>query len=200
VEDQGRAEENGGAEVNYQEAHRLIVSEVSQALDLTDAENAERLVDMICEAEKVFVVGVGRVLLMLQAFAKRLNHLGIEANFVGAIDEPAITEKDLLLVGSGSGESIVPVAIAKLAKKYGAKVAHIGSNANSSMKAYEDLFVRIPCRTKLNLEDEIDSRQPMSSLFEQSVLLFLDSEVLLIAERKNIKDLSALWRKHANLE
>lgn len=186
--------------MNYADAHRLILSELTEAMDSVSPEDAESLVEMICEAEKVFVVGVGRVLLMLQAFSKRLNHLGIESNFVGAIDEPAITENDLLLVGSGSGESAVPLAIVKIAKKYRAKIAHVGSNANSSMSEYEDLFVRIPCRTKLNLEDEIDSRQPMSSLFEQSLLLFLDSEALMAAEKKNITDLSALWRKHANLE
>lgn len=186
--------------MNYSSAHKLIISEISLALDSVKEEDAEELADMICGAEKVFVVGVGRVLLMLQAFAKRMNHLGIEANFVGAIDEPAITDKDLLLVGSGSGESAVPLAIVKIAKKYGAKIAHVGSNANSSMKPYEDIFIRIPCRTKLNLEDEIDSRQPMSSLFEQSLLLFLDSEALMISDKKGIKDLSLLWKKHANLE
>lgn len=186
--------------MNYKEAHNLIMLENTMALNMVDYESAESLADMICSAEKVFVVGVGRVLLMLQAFAKRMNHLGIEANFVGAIDEPAITEKDLLLVGSGSGESAVPLAIVKIAKKYGAKIAHVGSNANSSMKQYEDLFVRIPCRTKLNLKDEIDSEQPMSSLFEQSLLLLLDSEALMVADRRNITDLKALWRKHANLE
>jgi 6-phospho-3-hexuloisomerase len=186
--------------MKYEEARGLIISEISQALDQVDPESAECLADMLCDAEKVFVVGVGRVLLMLQAFAKRLNHLGVDANFVGAVDEPAITEKDLLLVGSGSGESAVPLAIVKIAKKYGAKIAHIGSNANSSMKEYEDLFVRIPCRTKLNLKDEINSRQPMSTLFEQSLLLLLDGEALMVADRKNIRDLSALWRRHANLE
>ncbi|MCI1956743.1 MAG: SIS domain-containing protein [Oscillospiraceae bacterium] len=186
--------------MKYEAAHRLIVSEVSRALDLVDPESAESLADAVCSAEKVFVVGVGRVLLMLQAFVKRLNHLGVEANFVGAVDEPAITEKDLLLVGSGSGESAVPLAIAKIAKRYGAKIARIGSNADSSMKQYEDLLVRIPCRTKLNRKDEINSKQPMSSLFEQSLLLLLDSEALMIAERRNIGDMSALWHRHANLE
>ncbi len=155
---------------------------------------------MICDAEKVFVVGVGRVLLMLQALAKRLNHLGIEANFVGAIDEPAITDRDLLLVGSGSGESAVPLAIVKIAKRYNAKIAHIGSNPNSSMSEYEDLFVRVPCRTKLNLPGEIASQQPMSSLFEQSLLLLGDTVAMLVMQEKGLDDLHALWKKHANLE
>ena len=184
----------------YDEARDLILKELAGALGNVEETEVSRLVRMICDAEKVFVVGVGRVLLMLQALAKRLNHLGIEANFVGAIDEPAITDRDLLLVGSGSGESAVPLAIVKIAKRYNAKIAHIGSNPNSSMAEYEDLFVRVPCRTKLNLPGEIASQQPMSSLFEQSLLLLGDTVAMLVMQEKGLDDLHALWKKHANLE
>ena len=186
--------------MNYTNAKNTVLSELDLVFEQIDEQSVLSLVDAICSAEKVFVVGVGRVLLMMQAFVKRLNHLGIEANFVGAIDEPAITEHDLLIVGSGSGESAIPLAIVKIAKKYNASIYHIGSNANSSMTPLEDRFVRIPCRTKLNLEDEIDSKQVMSSLFEQSLLLLADMVAMMIVEKKNITDLHALWKKHANLE
>lgn len=186
--------------MSYSEAKNVIVSELYQSLSKVNDEEINEFVDMICSSEKVFVVGVGRVLLMLQAFVKRLNHLGIEANFVGAIDEPAITDKDLLIVGSGSGESIIPLEIVKLSKKFKANVVHIGSNAHSSMSEYEDLFIRIPCRTKLNHDDEIISKQPMSSLFEQSLLILTDAVSMMIIEKKDIKDIRTLWKKHANLE
>lgn len=186
--------------MNFDKAKTTVLSELNTVFEAVDEDSVIQLTEAICNAEKVLVVGVGRVLLMMQAFVKRLNHLGIEANFVGAIDEPAITENDLLIVGSGSGESAVPLAIVKIAKKYHAQIIHIGSNANSSMTPYEDAFVRIPCRTKLNLEDEIDSHQVMSSLFEQSLLLLADMVAMMIVEKKNITDLHALWKKHANLE
>jgi len=189
-----------GWNVDFNYAKRTVLSELNLVFDNVNEEEVIALAKKICSAEKVFVVGVGRVLLMMQAFVKRLNHLGIEANFVGAIDEPAITDKDILVVGSGSGESVVPLSIVKIAKKYNATIAHIGSNQNSSMTPYEDMFVRIPCRTKLNLEDEIESNQIMSSLFEQSLLLIADMIAMLIVEEKGIDDLSALWKKHANLE
>ena len=88
----------------------------------------------------------------------------------------------------------------KIAKRYNAKIAHIGSNPNSSMAEYEDLFVRVPCRTKLNLPGEIASQQPMSSLFEQSLLLLGDTVAMLVMQEKGLDDLHALWKKHANLE
>lgn len=186
--------------MKFSKTKDVILSELNVVFDHIDEQSVLSLVEGICSAERVFVVGVGRVLLMMQALVKRLNHIGIEATVVGAIDEPAITNKDVLLVGSGSGESVVPLAIVKIAKSYDAKIIHIGSNSNSSMSMYEDLFVRIPCRTKLDLEDEIDSKQIMSSLFEQSLLLLSDMVAMMIVEKKSITDLHALWKKHANLE
>lgn len=186
--------------MNYVEAKNTVLQELQTVFGNVKEEEVYALAEAICKAETVFVVGVGRVLLMMQAFVKRLNHLGIEATFVGAVDEPAITEHDLLIAGSGSGESAIPLAIVKIAHTYHAKIAHIGSNASSSMAPYEDFFIRIPCSTKLRLQDEIPSRQVMSSLFEQSLLLLADMVALLIVDRKQITDLHALWKKHANLE
>ena len=119
--------------------------------------------------------------------------------YVGAINEPAIGKEDLLVVGSGSGETAIPVSITQIAKKTGARVIHIGSNKNSTISALADMVVRIPCRTKLVLPDEINSSQPMSSLFEQSLFLFLDIISLMIIEKKKI-NLNDLWYTHANLE
>ncbi len=122
------------------------------------------------------------MLLSLKSIAKRLAHLGIDTVIVGEITEPAITENDLLIVGSGSGESAFPLAIAKKAKSFDATVAHIGSNPNSSMQDITDYFIRIPVQTKLNLPNEIASVQPMTSLFEQSLLLLGDTIALILIE------------------
>ena len=76
---------------------------------------------------------------------------------------------------------------------------HIGSNPNSEMKDIAEFMVRIPVRTKNYLEDEIDSAQPMTSLFEQSLLLFGDVVAKMIIDERQI-DMKSLWRYHANLE
>lgn len=183
----------------YYTAELDITDEIKKTMEAVDPQQVKALIDEIEQAEKVFFVGVGRVLLSLQAIAKRLAHLGIRTVIVGEITEPAIGENDLLIVGSGSGESAFPLAIAKKAKQFGATVAHIGSNPNSSMKEYTDVFVRIPVQTKLNLENEVPSIQPMTSLFEQCLLLLGDSIALMLIRDKNI-DMKNLWRFHANLE
>lgn len=183
----------------YEKMAELVAEECQKALRAVDADTVVTYLNTILEAEKVFFVGVGRVLLSLQAIAKRYAHLGIRTVVVGEITEPAITEKDVLVVGSGSGETMFPLGIARKAKSIGAKVVHIGSNPDSSMKEIEDLFVRIPVESRAKLADEIHSKQPMTSLFEQALLLFGDTTAMMLVEDQGI-NIQELWQYHANLE
>ena len=188
------------SEITYSETAALVLSELKTSLDAIDPESVEKLIAAVEAADQVFFVGVGRVMLSLQAIAKRWAHLGIRTHLVGEITEPAITKNDLLIVGSGSGGSVFPLNIAKKARKnVGCKIVHIGSNPNSEMKDICDFMVRIPVRTKFYLEDEIDSCQPMTSLFEQALLLVGDILAKMIIEKENL-DMKGLWQYHANLE
>lgn len=183
----------------YQDNIELVIKEITNALESVSDSDIEWLINEILNADKVFLTGVGRVLLSLQAIAKRLTHLGINAHCVGDITEPAVTEKSLLIVGSGSGCSVVPVVIAKKAKEFNAKVVHIGSNPRGDVASYTDKMIRMPVQTRLYLNDEIKSSQPMTSLFEQSLLILGDIIAMEIIERKKL-DLDKLWMWHANLE
>lgn len=186
---------------NYNETVSLVLEELNKSLNAIDKKSVERFVDAVLEADQVYFIGVGRVLLSLQAVCKRFAHLGIKAHYVGEITEPHFTEKDLLVVGSGSGGSIFPLEISKKARKTvpGCKIVHIGSNPNSQMKDIADFMVRIPVRTKNYLEDEIDSEQIMTSLFEQTLLLFGDICAKMIVDKQQL-NMKELWKFHANLE
>ncbi len=184
---------------SFREKSGLILNECNAVFSRIDPASVERLVEEILKADKVFLVGVGRVLIALQAAVKRFNHLGIPAFYVGQIDEPPITAGDLLIVGSGSGESLYPVAIVQKAKKLKARIAYIGSNPDSTIKQNSDLFVRIPVPSKVSVEDTVISQQPMTSLFEQCLFLLGDVLALMIMEKMRLgKD--DLNLKHANLE
>ena len=185
--------------MRFVDAQAAIVDVVRDAMAGIDPAEVDALLDAIDAADRVFFVGVGRVKLALEGVAKRLAHLGIDTVVVGQITEPAITDADLLVVGSGSGESLFPRAIAGKAKQHGATVAHVGANPSSSMREHADVFVRVPVQTKLGLPGEIPSVQPMTSLFEQSVLLLGDAIAIMLVDRSGIP-LHDLWRHHANLE
>ena len=183
----------------YQKASKDVIDELRDTLGRVDVAALEKLANDMLTAEKVFFIGVGRVAMSLQGICKRFSHLGVDTHFVGDVCEPAITDKDLLIVGSGRGMSLFPVAIARKAKQFNAKVVHIGSNPHGDMEPIADYMVRIPVRTRLYLEDEIESCQPMTSLFEQSLLLVGDILAKIIIEKRGM-DLKGLWQYHANLE
>lgn len=84
--------------LGFKSVEQKIVNEIAATLDNIAVEEVEELVAEIEKAERVFFVGVGRVLLSLEGIAKRLAHLGVQTVVVGQITEPAITEKDLLIV------------------------------------------------------------------------------------------------------
>jgi 6-phospho-3-hexuloisomerase len=185
--------------MRFSEAQRLVVAEIAATLDTISDHEVDALTERIVLADRVFFTGVGRVLLALEAIAKRLGHLGVATVVVGQVTEPAITNRDLLIVGSGSGESAIPLAIAAKAKSLGATVAHIGANPESSMREFADVFVHIPVQTKFSTGTAVNSVQPMTSLFEQCLLLLGDSLALTFMESRGL-DLGDLWRYHANLE
>ncbi|EKB55787.1 6-phospho-3-hexuloisomerase [Falseniella ignava] len=183
----------------FENAYTTVLEELKATFESINESEIEELITIITNSDQVFFVGVGRVLLSLKSIAKRWSHLGIKCVVVGDITEPAIKKNDVLIVGSGSGESIIPLEIAKKAKDLQAVVVHIGSNGESSISKLSDLFVRIPVQTKLYLDDEIPSSQPMTSLFEQMLLLLGDVVGLMIIKEKSI-NLDSLWEFHANLE
>lgn len=184
---------------NYSKKAALIIKECTLVLNSIDPQSVEQLLDEIEKANNIFLVGVGRVFLSLQSIAKRLNHLDIKVFCVGEINEPPITKKDLLLVGSSSGETIIPVSIARKAHEIGARVGYIGASPESTVRKLSDFYVHIPTRGSNDSIDAITSQQPMTTLFEQVLLLFGDAVALMLMDRKSLKE-SDIVHAHANLE
>lgn len=186
------------SEFDFTAARGIVLSELGEALSAVDPAQVEAAIGALRGSRRVFLIGVGRVFLALQAFAKRLNHLGIEAWPVGAANEPALERGDLLVAGSGSGESVVPVAIARKAKDLGARILYVGASPASTLGRLADLVLRIPCATKTAPADGVPSAQPMTTLFEQTLLLLADAISLVIVRRAGIDPRS--YGRHANLE
>ena len=180
--------------------HEVIIQELSQAMDKLDDSQLDTLIEaMTRPGRRVLCVGVGRVLLSMKAWVKRLRHLDIDLNFVGAESEEPIGPGDLLLVASASGESLFPVAIARKAKQLGAEIIYIGCTIPSSASELADHVVRLAGRTKFSRPEDPVSVQPMSTLFEQQLYLLCDAITLEIMDRRGW-DEAYVKSKHANLE
>src|SRR5690625_1979823 len=100
-----------------------IIKELEEEAKHVDDEQIQGLIQAICEANRIFVVGVGRSGFVGRAFSNRLMHLGFTVYFIGEPTTPSIQEGDLLIIGSGSGETSGMVNIAKKAASLGVKIA-----------------------------------------------------------------------------
>ncbi|MCX7017517.1 MAG: SIS domain-containing protein [bacterium] len=183
----------------YRELAATITAEVHAVLDKVDSVEVDRLVDELSGARRVFIFAVGRVMLALECLGKRLGHLQIDCQIVGAVTEKPIGPEDLLLIASGSGESKLPAEITRIAKAKSARIGLITAADDSTIKRLSDFSLRMPCSTKTDPSCGIRSIQSMSTLFDQCLHLLGDVIAIKLQERRGLSN-EELWKYHANLE
>lgn len=177
-----------------------VVSELQRTLQKVSAESGECLTDAILKAKKVLVAGAGRSGFAAKAFTMRLMHMGFDAYVCGETVTPNLEPEDLFIVASGSGETGSLVQMVRKAKQIGAPVATVTICPNGTIGTMADIVVEIPAPTpKAKVDENLKSIQPMGSLFEQSCLLYLDSVILRLMEKKGL-DSGTMFGRHANLE
>ena len=183
----------------FEENRRLVLKEIETSLGLISPAEFEVFLEELQKKRRILVVAVGRVLISMKAWVKRLCHLDLDINFVGSETEKPIGGEDLLIVASSSGESIFPVGVAKIAREKGASIIYIGCSPESTAAKLADKKLYLAGRTKLVKSDEYNSAQPMSTLFEQQLYLLGDIVALCLMNIKNM-DEQDLKKRHANLE
>ncbi len=178
------------------------IDELRPVLAAVEAARVEDLVRAIGAAPRVFLAGAGRSGLAMRAFAMRLMHLGLDARIVGDATTPALRTGDLLVIGSGSGATGSLVAIGQKARSLGGKIALITTAPDSPIGKIADIVVRLPAPTpkgRAPARDGVTSRQPMATLFEQSLWILLDTAIMLAMEEAHATS-EAMFERHANLE
>ena len=186
--------------MNVTEYSKIITAELERTLAQVDAEAGERLAGAILRARKVLVAGAGRSGMAARAFAMRLMHMGFDAYVVGETVTPNLEAEDLFIVASGSGETGSLVVMSEKARRIGATLATVTIRPEGSIGRMADIAVKIPAPTpKAEVSGDFKSIQPMGSLFEQSLLLFLDAMILQLMELRG-DDSDTMFTRHANLE
>lgn len=177
-----------------------ITQELTECFDKLDEAQIDALEDNIRSAEKVYVAGAGRSLMMIRGFAMRLMHMGFRSYVVGETVTPAITDRDLLIIASGSGSAGTLVSIAGKCKKIGARLALITTKPGSVIGSLADVIVKVETYTP---KEDCDKKscQPGGNTFEQSVLLIGDAVLMDLIGTDNIEEKNReLMKMHANLE
>ncbi len=126
------------------EIFRGVGQEVAPVLRGIAQGEMETAVEAICAAKRIFLAGMGRSGYMMRCFAMRLMQMGFDAHMIGDTSTPSASSGDLLLIGSGSGETENLKGYAAKAKKLGCRVLAITGHPESSLGRAADLTVILP--------------------------------------------------------
>lgn len=177
-----------------------ILNELKQnALKIDDAQAAQ-FVNQIKQAKHIFLQGAGRSGIAIRGFANRLLHLGFSVSIIGEISSPHTKPGDLVIIGSGSGETGSLVSLAQKAVSCGVEVALVTMKAESTIGKLAKSVLVLPGTVKEdNDRDEGAFSQPMGSAFEQLCFITYDAIVLeLMSQLGETSD--TMFKRHANLE
>ena len=177
-----------------------ICRELSEDAEFVSGEDIEKLAELIIKSNRIFIAGAGRSGFAARAFANRLMHLGLTVFFVGETTTPSKQANDLLIIGSGSGETGSLVTMANKASGQNASVATITIYPQATIGALSKVTVKLPGSTnKSDIDSGKVSIQPMGSSFEQLSLLVYDSLIMILMKKLN-KTGDEMFKNHANLE
>ena len=174
--------------------YKLVLKEIESVLEKSDFTQIDSFASTIINSKKIVVFGAGRVGLVMKSFGMRLNHLDIDSYFLGDANVPKLGPDDLLLIGSGSGNTSSVANIVEIATKNKIKVMCITANRESRILKHSCNYILLNCQTKESLGEQRFSKQPMTTLFEQSLSIFLDSLVLILMALKKETNESMLER------
>ena len=137
----------------------------------------------------------------MRAMGMRLMHLGKTVYVVSETTTPSIVAGNLLILGSGSGQTASLLAITEQARRQGAKTLLFTTDATSPLANLTDHQVVIPAPSLKDAKGERDlvSVQPLGTLFEQSLLILCDTLILGLMQRIGVSA-AQMFERHANLE
>jgi len=179
-----------------------IADQVKKNIDSLDHDQILKLIKLILhkkrEGNTVFVYGAGRSGFIGRCFAQRMMHLGIKSCFISDAITPQYTDRDLVILISGSGETTSPVAIAQKARNIGGSIALLTGNIDSSIGKLADIIIKIEGKSK-DAAISKDTLAPYTSLFDISALSVLDSIGSVLMNILNVTE-ADIDKRHATIE
>lgn len=162
--------------------------------------DADRLIQMLLDAERIFVTGKGRSGRVAECFSARLMQMGFAVHVPGEATCPRIRRGDIMLAISCSGKTMTTVELARISRESGAQVAVVTALGDSPLAEIGHHVIVVPV-TEREVKDSY--RYVIgpynNTLFEQALLLYFDAVVYAILERENIPK-QRLTELHTNLE
>ena len=173
-----------------------IIKKVEAILDQVPQEHIDHTISLFFSSNNIFVYGAGRSGLVAKAFAIRLVHLGFQTFVIGESITAPVQKDDLVVIVSGSGETIPAVMTAEIAHNLGARIISITGKKDSEIATFADitLFIASDCN-----EDKRKKFAPLGTLFEASVWILLDGIIADLLHKKKETE-ENMRKRHATLQ
>lgn len=179
--------------MRFEKSVSYIYEKMAPVFKQVDADRVERALDLFMEKPRVFVYGTGRSGLVSRAFAIRLVHLGFQTFVIGETITAPVQKDDLVILVSGSGETIPVAMTADIAQQIGAKIISVTADAESHISQAADVLLH------LDVADGDGDLAPLGTLFEASAWVVLDGIIAELMDRIG-EDEEDMRRRHATLE
>jgi 6-phospho 3-hexuloisomerase len=173
-----------------------IQRKIFEILEKVSQKDIEQIKKLFFNSNRIFVYGAGRSGLVAKAFAIRLVHLGFQTFVIGETITAPVQKGDLVVIVSGSGETIPAVMTAEIANNIGANVVSITGKRDSEIARYADITLYI---SSFCDEEERKKFAPLGTLFEASVWILLDGIIADLLNSKNETE-EVMRSRHATLE
>lgn len=183
----------------FRKLSNTIISEISEVINKTDEKEIQEFLEIIIKSKKrkIITAGAGRMGLSIKCLSMRLSHLGYNSWSIGDTCLPSISEGDILIIASGSGETESMKVLAKRAKERNVKLIVFTCNEKSTIGSMADMTIKINGNSSLDGTDE--SIQPMKTYIEQSTLIIYDTIICLLIDKMGLNN-SDLSKNHSILE
>ncbi|MDD6406128.1 MAG: MurR/RpiR family transcriptional regulator [Clostridiales bacterium] len=152
------------------------MEELRQTVAMIDSEELKKILDVINNADTVLMAAVGNTIPVAMDGAYKLNQIGIRATSTPIWETELgysynLTDKDVVVAISNSGESTGVIQILEAAKSRGAVAISITNNARSSVAELSTYHITTATREKLFLDGYCFSRVPATMVIEIIYLL-----------------------------
>jgi DNA-binding MurR/RpiR family transcriptional regulator len=152
------------------------MEELRQTVAMIDREELKKILDVINNADTVLMAAVGNTIPVAMDGAYKLNQIGIRAMSTPIWETELgysynLTDKDIVVAISNSGESTGVIQILEAAKSRGAVAISITNNARSSVAELSTYHITTATREKLFLDGYCFSRVSATMVIEIIYLL-----------------------------
>ncbi len=133
--------------MDYKKLLACAGKNISDSLNQIDLDQLEKFTDALANAKRIFIAGWGRAGNIIRILGMDMSQLGKTVYCVWDNSTPSIQKDDLLVVGSGTGNTKTVIVLAKEAKEdFGATVALISASApeDSVIGKLADIHLTVP--------------------------------------------------------